>query len=122
MSGGTYDRERAEAALPMLRDMLPRIREARRALIDASERITEAVAADGGGVSGGDWFEAQERLRTDLTALADAGILLRDPEAGLVDFPAERDGERVFLCWKLGEETVAFFHGEHGGYANRRPW
>jgi hypothetical protein len=39
-----------------------------------------------------------------------------------VDFPAERDGERVFLCWKLGEETVAFFHGEHGGYANRRPW
>jgi len=122
VSGQLYDRERAEAALPMLRDMLPRIREARRALIDASERITEAVAADGGGVSGGDWFAAQERLRTDLTALADAGILLRDPETGLVDFPAERDGERVFLCWKLGEETVAFFHGEHAGYTSRKPW
>ncbi len=122
MSGRLYDRERAEAALPMLRDMLPRIREARRALIDASERITEAVAADGGGVSGGDWFAAQERLRTDLTALADAGILLRDPETGLVDFPAERDGERVFLCWQLGEETVAFFHGEHAGYTSRKPW
>jgi hypothetical protein len=122
VSGGLYDRERAEAALPMLRDMLPRIREARRALIDASERITEAVAADGGGVSGGDWFAAQERLRADLTALADEGILLRDPETGLVDFPAERDGERVFLCWKLGEETVAFFHGEHAGYSNRKPW
>jgi hypothetical protein len=122
VSGGLYDRERAEAALPMLRDMLPRIRESRRALIDASERITEAVAADGGGVSGGDWFAAQERLRADLTALADEGILLRDPETGLVDFPAERDGERVFLCWKLGEETVAFFHGEHAGYSNRKPW
>ena len=122
MSGELYDRERAEAALPMLRDLLPRIREARRALIDASERITEAVAADGGGVSGGDWFAAQERLRTDLTALADAGILLRDPETGLVDFPAERDGERVFLCWQLGEESVAFFHGEHAGYTNRKPW
>jgi hypothetical protein len=122
VTGGLYDRERAEAALPMLRDMLPRIREARRALIDASERITEAVAADGGGVSGGDWFAAQERLRADLTALADEGILLRDPETGLVDFPAERDGERVFLCWKLGEETVAFFHGEHAGYSNRKPW
>ena len=45
-----------------------RIREARRALIDASERITEAVAADGGGVAGGDWFAAQRTLRTDLTA------------------------------------------------------
>ncbi len=38
------------------------------------------------------------------------GILLRDPETGLVDFPAERDGERVFLCWRLGEDRVAFFH------------
>jgi len=122
VTGGLYDLERAEAALPMLRDMLPRIREARRALIDASERITEAVAADGGGVAGGDWFAAQERLRADLTALADDGILLRDPETGLVDFPAEREGERVFLCWMLGEETVAYFHGEHAGYANRKPW
>jgi hypothetical protein len=94
-----YDRERAEASLPMLRDMLPRIRESRRALIDASERITEAVAADGGGVSGGDWFAAQERLRADLTALADEGILLRDPETGLVDFPAER-GSSARRPWR----------------------
>jgi hypothetical protein len=115
-----YDRERAEAALPMLRELLPRIREARRALIEASERITEAVAADGGGISGGDWFAAQERLRADLTALADEGILLRDPETGLVDFPAERDGERVFLCWRLGEDQIGFYHGEHGGFSGRR--
>jgi hypothetical protein len=117
-----YDRSQAEAALPMLRELLPRVREARRALIDASERITEAVAVDGGGVSGGDWFAAQQRLRVDLTTLADDGILLRDPEAGLVDFPAERDGRRVFLCWKLGEEDVAWFHEEHAGFANRKPW
>lgn len=122
MSGALFDRDRAEDALPMLREMLPRIREARRAMIEASERITEAVAADGGGVAGGDWFTAQERLRADLIALADAGILLRDPDAGLVDFPAERDGERVFLCWRLGEETVAYYHGEHAGYSNRKPW
>jgi hypothetical protein len=117
-----YDRPQAEAALPMLRELLPRVREARRALIDASERITEAVAVDGGGVSGGDWFDAQQRLRVDLTTLADDGILLRDPETGLVDFPAERDGRRVFLCWKLGEDDVAWFHEEHAGFANRKPW
>ena len=46
------------------------------------------------------------RCATSSRTLADAGILLRDPETGLVDFPAEREGERVFLCWRLGEETV----------------
>ncbi len=121
MTDRVFDVEQAEAALPMLRDLLPRVRDARRALVDASERITAAVEADGGGVAGGDWFAAQERLRVDLTTLADEGILLRDPETGLVDFPAERDGKRVFLCWRLGEGSVAWFHDEHAGFSNRKP-
>ncbi len=121
MTDRLFDAEAAEAALPMLRDVLPRIRESRRALIESSARITEAVQADGGGVAGGDWFEAQRSLRTDLTVLADEGILLRDPEAGLVDFPAEREGRRVFLCWRLGEDRVAWFHDERAGFSNRKP-
>jgi hypothetical protein len=116
-----FDAAQADAALPMLRELLPRLRDARRALIDASERITAAVEADGGGVAGGDWFTAQEQLRADLTTLADTGILLRDPETGLVDFPADREGTRVFLCWRLGEERVAWFHGQRAGFSNRKP-
>jgi hypothetical protein len=38
-----------------------------------------------------------------------------------VDFPSERDGRRVLLCWQLGEERVAWFHDEHAGFTNRRP-
>jgi len=121
MTNRLFDVEEAEAALPMLNELLPRIRESRRALIASSARITEAVQSDGGGVAGTDWFSAQQSLRTDLTLLADEGILLRDPEAGLVDFPAERDGTRVFLCWRLGEERVAWFHEERAGFSNRRP-
>ncbi len=116
-----FDVESAEAALPMLRTLLPRVRDDRRALIRASERIASAVDADGGGVAGGDWFEAQRRLRHDLTVLAEAGVLLRDPETGLVDFPADRDGRRVYLCWRLGEDRVAWFHEERGGVAGRKP-
>jgi len=116
-----FDVGQAEAALPMLRDLLPRVRDARRALVEASKRITAAVEADGGGVSGSDWFTAQEHLRADLTTLAEEGILLRDPEMGLVDFPAERDGRRVFLCWRLGEASVAWFHEEHAGFSKRQP-
>jgi hypothetical protein len=121
MTERLFDVAAADALLPVLRDLLPRLRASRQALIDASTRITDAVAADGGGVAGGDWFEAQERLRADLMTLADEGILLRDPASGLVDFPAEVEGRRVFLCWRLGEERVAWFHGPQAGYSGRKP-
>jgi hypothetical protein len=113
--------EQANAELADLRERLPRLRQARRGLIRASERITEAVASDGGGVDGKDWFEAQAVLKADVTSLAERGILLRDPESGLVDFPGERHGHRVFLCWRLGEDEVGFFHDETTGYSGRQP-
>ena len=110
----------ANAELTELRERLPRLREARLGLIASSERITEAVASDGGGVAGSDWFRHQETLKAEVEYLADRGILLRDPEIGLIDFPAERDGERVFLCWRLGEDDVAYYHGVHGGFSGRK--
>ena len=111
----------ANAELDALRERLPRLREARLGLIASSERITEAVAAEGGGVAGSDWFRYQETLKTEVEYLAERGILLRDPDTGLIDFPAERDGERVLLCWRLGEGDVAYYHGEHSGFSGRRP-
>jgi hypothetical protein len=113
--------EDANAELEELRRRLPLLREARRGLIDATERIEEAVATDGGGVAGSDWFAHQQILKTEVTYLAERGILLRDPDTGLVDFPAEHDGERVFLCWRLGEDDVAYYHGEQAGFSSRKP-
>jgi len=110
-----------DAELEELRVRLPRLREARQRLIDTGERITSAVQIDGGGTEGSDWFRAQETLKRELLWLADRGILLRDPDTGLVDFPAERDGERVFLCWRLGEERVGWYHSERSGFSSRKP-
>ena len=111
----------ANAELDELRMRLPRLRESRRRLIDTSERITSAVEIDGGGIEGSDWFRAQEAMKTELVWLAEQGILLRDPDTGLVDFPAERDGRRIFLCWRLDEEEVAWYHDEQAGFSGRRP-
>ena len=111
----------ANAELPELRERLPRLREARLGLMASSERITDAVASDGGGVAGSDWFRHQETLKTEVEYLADRGILLRDPDTGLIDFPAERDGEQVFLCWRLGEGDVEYYHGVHSGFGGRKP-
>ncbi len=113
--------EEANEELEELRVRLPRLREARQRLIDTSERITSAVEVDGGGVEGSDWFRAQEALKAELVWLADHGILLRDPETGLIDFPAERDGGRVLLCWRLGEDEVAWYHDEQTGFSGRKP-
>jgi hypothetical protein len=113
--------DEANAELPELRERLPRVREARRSLIEASERIEEAVTVDGGGVAGTEWFQAQQVLKTEVTYLVDRGIILRDPETGLVDFPSDREGRRVLLCWRLGEDDVAWFHETGGGFAGRKP-
>jgi hypothetical protein len=107
--------------LPELRERLPRLRDARVALIEASHRIEDAVAADGGGVAGSDALQAQFTLRAELMWLADQGILLRDPGAGLIDFPGEVGGEEVYLCWRLGEDDVDFYHATNTGYSGRKP-
>ena len=116
-----FTKSDAEGELDELRVRLPRLREARQRLIDTSERITSAVEVDGGGVEGSDWFRAQETLKQELLWLADRGILLRDPDTGLVDFPADRDGEQVFLCWRLGEETIGWYHSQRSGFSGRKP-
>jgi hypothetical protein len=64
------------------------------------------VASDGGGHEGSVYFKALGTLRTEVEYLADQGVLLRDPETGLVDFPTEIGGERVFLCWRADEDRV----------------
>ena len=113
--------DEANAELDELRARLPRLREARQRMIDTSERITSAVDVDGGGVEGSDWFRANESLKAELLWLADRGILIRDPETGLIDFPAERDGRRVFFCWRLGEDRVGWYHDEQTGFSGRQP-
>ncbi len=116
-----YTVEEANAELPDLRARLARVKESRQQILRASERIRGAVEADGGGQSGGDYWEALAALRTEIEHFAQRNILLRDAETGLLDFPGERDGEPVYLCWRLGEEWVAWWHPLDTGFASRRP-
>ena len=56
-----------------------------------------------------------------MIALAERGHLAARSRAGLVDFPAEREGRRVYLCWRLGEDDVAWFHEVTTGFSGRQP-
>lgn len=117
----TYTVEEADALLPDLRLRLERIRSNRQAMLRAAERIRGRVASDGGGHSGTDYWESSRALKADLEQLARQNILLRDPQTGLVDFPGEREGRPVFLCWRLGEDRVGHWHDLETGFVGRRP-
>ena len=62
---------------------------------------------------------AEEMART-LDELEDWGVTVRDLDVGLLDFPAERYGEKVFLCWRYGEPEVAYWHRPEEGFGGRR--
>ena len=61
------------------------------------------------------------KLQGYVDELTEIGIELKDPSAGLVDFPTLMDGEDAFLCWQLGESEVQFWHTREAGYTNREP-
>lgn len=117
-----YTVEEADAALPELRERLERIRRARQAMLREADLVRERVVEDGGGTHAGrEYWESTATLRSEIERLATDGILLRDPETGLVDFPAELEGERVYLCWRLGEDRVSHWHPLDTGFTGRRP-
>ncbi len=61
------------------------------------------------------------RVEDTVQEILDRGIILRDVSSGLVDFPSQRDGREVFLCWIGGEEEIRFWHETNFGFEHRQP-
>jgi hypothetical protein len=103
----------------------------RRALAVATvrhARIATKIAGNGGGVRPHEVDELQANIDAEAadvvrcaTALQELGLLVKDLDEGLVDFPALRGEEEVLLCWRLGEKEVAFWHTAEDGFAGRKP-
>jgi hypothetical protein len=65
--------------------------------------------------------EQRAMVRALLDHLESLGVVVRDLDEGLVDFPTVRDGERAWLCWRLSDPELAFWHTTREGYTSRRP-
>ncbi|MGA8217586.1 MAG: DUF2203 domain-containing protein [Solirubrobacterales bacterium] len=118
-----FTRAEANALLPRLTAMLNQLREAKDELTDteAHEALGEAAPANGGGEEGKQVGVAFLEVRRILGTIEESGIVLRDIDRGLVDFPALIDGREVYLCWEIGEDDVSFWHDMDAGYGGREP-
>ena len=127
----TFTPEEANAALAEVRPLVERMVVAREVLVDAQRRQAELVArvaSNGGGLTPPDVAtlaaevqQATAELVAVLEELERVGVQVKDLDRGLVDFPCLHRGRVVLLCWELGEDEVAFWHGVDEGYAGRKP-
>jgi hypothetical protein len=123
--------EEANAALRELRPVVERMVEHRQNLTAAQRRQAELVtqiAGNGGDLSPSDLREAGAAIQQEADAItecveriSEAGVQIKSLEEGLLDFPARRGDEDVLLCWKLGEDEIAYWHGLEEGFAGRKP-
>jgi len=68
--------------------------------------------------------EKERQVQKAKDALAEihaTGVLVKDLDIGLLDFPCAVAGRTILLCWKLGEKTIAHWHGTNEGYRYRKP-
>ncbi len=124
-----YTVEEANALVPEVRAVLLQLAVEQRRLDAAHAEMHRRLASDGDPDAAADATrsEAQvaeigEGMKSLISHLEELGVQLRDPEMGLVDFPGERDGKPVWLCWRLADPAVAFWHATDEGFATRRPW
>jgi hypothetical protein len=118
----TYTVEEANALTGHLREALGRIREARDTIIRSARPLKEGAAANGGGSLGTAVWDATRTLREEVEDLAARGIVLRDADTGLFDFPSRREGRIVYLCWRPDDESeVSYWHEVDAGFPGRKP-
>ena len=126
-----FTREEAEALLPALEAHVRTIQRCKREIDGLRAYLAETAERSSGNGhlrDQGDVAAGRRRaealvdeLNEHLQAINATGAELKDPDTGLLDFPGERDGRTVYLCWRLGEARIAWWHELDAGFAGRQP-
>jgi hypothetical protein len=114
----------ANRLIPDLERHLAAIRRAKAVLIKVKDEIKKASAkasAGGGSGAGGIYIQALEQMSEQLQAIQELGVIVKDLDVGLCDFPCQMNGRIVYLCWKHGESEIQWWHDTHSGFAGRQP-
>ncbi|MCI0787947.1 MAG: DUF2203 domain-containing protein [Chloroflexi bacterium] len=123
--------EEANALVPWLEETfqrLGRVGEEHGVLHTRLDELLRQRGSNGSSSSSEEMDQAQENvdrlarlLQEGVQEILDRGIIVRDVARGLVDFPSQREGREVYLCWIGGEERIEFWHDTDRGFAHREP-
>jgi len=120
----TFTVSEANNLIPQLHTRITSIQQAKAILLQTKQEIQKASAQAqyGGGSSVGHlYISGLQQVSANLQAIHELGVLVKDVDIGLCDFPHLRDGRVVYLCWKLGEDEVRWWHETTTGYKDRCP-
>ena len=115
-----FSEDEANSLLPRLTELLTQLQGAHTEFQSVGRTAQRRVASNGAAPSAPE-SQASGGYTRLLEEVNDLGVVVRDPESGLVDFPAMRNENPVYLCWRLGEAAVGFWHPRDTGFAGRRP-
>jgi hypothetical protein len=122
----------ANKSLPLVRVIVEDIVQLFRDVRDREERLSSLRRGRAGKVNRDDPYGEEveqvraelekdvERLQEYVDELQELGVEFKDPVMGLVDFPAVIDGQEAYLCWKLGEAAVEYWHTHESGFQGRQ--
>jgi len=127
-----FNRHQAEDLLPMIVNHLDEARRHKRRIEELEgelSRATARVLMVGGSIppyaelaiNKAEREKSQSQLIEAVRRIQETGCLVKDLDVGLVDFPTLLNDEEVYLCWKLGEERIRFWHRIDEGFAGRKP-
>ena len=122
MERRTFTVEQANRMLPLVRRIVEDLVVAHGAW---QQSVGQFEIASSSNVADAERFQREtERLAREidgyLRELAELGVEVKGFEQGLIDFPSEFNGRPVYLCWKLGETSVAHWHDVDAGFAGHK--
>ncbi len=131
MASKYFSRHEAEQLLPFIEEFLKVAQEHKQTVDAAQVELTKAasrIMVMGGSYPPYAELVAKKRERDEASAkiveviakIQETGCLVKDIDEGLIDFPSLIEGQEAFLCWKLGEERIEYWHGLEDGFAGRR--
>ncbi len=114
----------AQSLLPRLRTLLEELSQEWKRMSELNPEIQKArdnAPLNGYSKFGVEYVESVSHLMSLIHEIKDMGVLLKDADKGLCDFPYIKGGRMVYLCWQLGEDAIRYWHDVETGFAGREP-
>ncbi|MFN2594422.1 MAG: DUF2203 domain-containing protein [Actinomycetota bacterium] len=121
MGDKVYSIEEANSLLPYIAPALVELREKYEEAAKIRAAVAQAAVTNGGSHHRESWSRTIARVSELFERLEEWELQLRDIETGLIDFPSRFGDEEVWLCWRLGEPSVAYWHRRDEGFSGRQP-